>query len=169
LRRSGADDPNLSPDGPLSSGPTALPCLTIPAVTTRWNRFINIACTWQAPPGPTEPIRSRNRDHLRQLRAGSATSNGGTCSIRSDSGLFVLCLGHISSAIIKEGAMQNGQKNVMGMRRPKPAGSLAARPKRWTPSTAGPQLHGSQSAQRSYERYLALGECRRGGKLLSTR
>ena len=26
--------------------------------------FINIACSWQVPPGPTEPIRSRNRDHF---------------------------------------------------------------------------------------------------------
>ena len=54
--------------------------------------------------------------------------------------------------------MQNGPKNVMSTRQPKPAESLAARPKRWTPSTARPQLHGSQSAQRSYERYLALAQ-----------
>jgi hypothetical protein len=54
--------------------------------------------------------------------------------------------------------MQNGPKNVMSTRQPKPVGSLAARPKRWTPSTARPQLHGYQSAQRSYERYLALAQ-----------
>jgi hypothetical protein len=54
--------------------------------------------------------------------------------------------------------MQNGPKNVMRTRQPKPAGSLAARPKRWTPSTARPQLHGYQSAHRSYERYLALAQ-----------
>jgi Domain of unknown function (DUF4167) len=39
-----------------------------------------------------------------------------------------------------------------------PAGSLAARPKRWKPSPARPQLNGSHSAQRSYERYVALGQ-----------
>jgi hypothetical protein len=54
--------------------------------------------------------------------------------------------------------MQNGPKNVMSTRQPKPAGAFAARPKRWTPSTSRPQLHGSQSAQRSYERYLALAQ-----------
>jgi hypothetical protein len=54
--------------------------------------------------------------------------------------------------------MQNGPKTVMSTRQPKPAGSLAARPMRWIPSTARPQLPGSQSAQRSYERYLALAQ-----------
>jgi hypothetical protein len=54
--------------------------------------------------------------------------------------------------------MQNGPKTIMSTRQPKPTGSLAARPKRWTPSTARPQLHGSQSAQRSYARYLALAQ-----------
>jgi Domain of unknown function (DUF4167) len=54
--------------------------------------------------------------------------------------------------------MQNGPTTAVSTRQPKPAGSLAARPKRWTPSTARPQLHGSQSAQRSYERYLALAQ-----------
>jgi Domain of unknown function (DUF4167) len=54
--------------------------------------------------------------------------------------------------------MQNGPKTVMNPRHRKPAGAFAGRPKRWTPSTARPQLHGSQSAQRSYERYLALAQ-----------
>jgi hypothetical protein len=54
--------------------------------------------------------------------------------------------------------MQNGPKTDMSTPQPKSAGSTAARPKRWTPSTARPQLHGSQSAQRSYERYLALAQ-----------
>ena len=54
--------------------------------------------------------------------------------------------------------MQNGPNTVMSTRQPKPAGSFAPRSKRWTPSTARPQLHGSQSAQRSYERYLALAQ-----------
>jgi hypothetical protein len=54
--------------------------------------------------------------------------------------------------------MNNGPKNVMSARRPKPAGSFAARPKRWTPSSARPQSNGSQNAQRSYERYIALAQ-----------
>ncbi len=54
--------------------------------------------------------------------------------------------------------MENSPKTVMSTRQSKPAGSFAARPKRWTPSTARPQLHGSQGAQRNYERYLALAQ-----------
>jgi Domain of unknown function (DUF4167) len=53
--------------------------------------------------------------------------------------------------------MNDGPKNVISTRQPKPAGSFAARPKRWTPSSTR-QLHGSQNAQRSYERYLALAQ-----------
>ena len=64
--------------------------------------------------------------------------------------------------------MQNGPKTVMSTRQPKPAGSLDARPKRWKPSPARPQLNGSHSAQRSYERYLALGqEEARSGNLVA--
>jgi hypothetical protein len=63
--------------------------------------------------------------------------------------------------------MQNGPKTVMSTRQPKPAGAFAARPKRWTPSTR-PQVSGSQSAQRSYERYLALAqEEARSGNLVA--
>ena len=54
--------------------------------------------------------------------------------------------------------MQNGPKTIMSTRQPKSAESLAARPKLWTPSAARPQLNRSQSAQRSYERYLALAQ-----------
>jgi Domain of unknown function (DUF4167) len=54
--------------------------------------------------------------------------------------------------------MENGPKTGLSMRQSKPAGSFAVRPKRWTPSTASPQLPGSRSAQRSYERYLALAQ-----------
>jgi hypothetical protein len=54
--------------------------------------------------------------------------------------------------------MQNGRKTVMSTRQPEPTGAFAARPKRWTPNVARPQLNGSQSAQRSYERYLALAQ-----------
>ena len=52
--------------------------------------------------------------------------------------------------------MQNGPTTNQGARPPRPAGSYAARSKRW-PSNAGrPDQNNSQSAQRSYERYLAL-------------
>ena len=49
--------------------------------------------------------------------------------------------------------MQNGQTST---RQPKPSASFAARSKRWTSSAARPESKGSQNAQRSYERYLAL-------------
>jgi hypothetical protein len=52
--------------------------------------------------------------------------------------------------------MQNGPKTIMSRRQPKPAASSAAQSKRWTSSAARPQPRGSQNAQRSYERYLAL-------------
>ena len=52
--------------------------------------------------------------------------------------------------------MQNGSKTVMSTRQPKPAASFVARSKRWKSSTARPESNGSQNAQRSYERYLAL-------------
>jgi Domain of unknown function (DUF4167) len=52
--------------------------------------------------------------------------------------------------------MQNGPTTTQGARPNRPAGSYAARSKRW-PSNAGrPDQNNSQSAQRSYERYLAL-------------
>ena len=50
--------------------------------------------------------------------------------------------------------MQNGPTTTQGVRPNRP--SYAARSKRW-PSNAGrPETTNSQSAQRSYERYLAL-------------
>ena len=52
--------------------------------------------------------------------------------------------------------MQNGPKTVMRPRQPKLAASFARRPKRRTPSARRPESKGSQNAQRSYERYLAL-------------
>jgi Domain of unknown function (DUF4167) len=52
--------------------------------------------------------------------------------------------------------MQNGPTTTQGARPNRPAGSYAARSKRW-PSNAGrPDSTNPQSAQRSYERYLAL-------------
>jgi hypothetical protein len=52
--------------------------------------------------------------------------------------------------------MQNGPKTLMSRRQPKPAASFAARSMRWTSSAGRPEPKGSQNAQRSYERYLAL-------------
>jgi hypothetical protein len=54
--------------------------------------------------------------------------------------------------------MQNGPKRIMNTQRPKPARPFANRPKQWTSNVARPGLRGSQNAQRSYERYLALAQ-----------
>ena len=47
-------------------------------------------------------------------------------------------------------------QSIMNRRQPKPAASFATRSKRWTSSATRPEPKGSQNAQRSYERYLAL-------------
>ena len=52
--------------------------------------------------------------------------------------------------------MQNGPTTIPGARPPRPAGSYAARSKRWTSNGVRPDSNNSQNAQRSYERYLAL-------------
>jgi hypothetical protein len=52
--------------------------------------------------------------------------------------------------------MQNGPTTNSGARPPRPAGSYAARSKRWTSNTVRPDPNNLQNAQRSYERYLAL-------------
>jgi hypothetical protein len=54
--------------------------------------------------------------------------------------------------------MQNGPKTVMSTRQPKPAASFGARSRRRISSAARPESKGSQNAQRSYERYLALAQ-----------
>ena len=54
--------------------------------------------------------------------------------------------------------MQNGPKTMMSTHRPKSTTPFATRSKRWTSSTTRPKLNGSQNAQRSYERYLALAQ-----------
>ena len=54
--------------------------------------------------------------------------------------------------------MQNGPKTMMSTHRPKSATPFANRSKRGTSNVARPELRGSQNAQRSYERYLALAE-----------
>jgi Domain of unknown function (DUF4167) len=61
----------------------------------------------------------------------------------------------MSSATIKEKAMQNGR---MGARRSRPVESFAARSKGTNTSAVRSPPNGFQSAQRSYERYLALAQ-----------
>ena len=51
--------------------------------------------------------------------------------------------------------MQNGRTST---RRPRPAGSFAAHSKRTNMSAVRLSSNGFQSAQRSYERYLALAQ-----------
>jgi hypothetical protein len=52
--------------------------------------------------------------------------------------------------------MQIGPKTIMSARQSRPAASFAARSKWWTSNAARPEPHSSQTAQRSYERYLEL-------------
>jgi hypothetical protein len=54
--------------------------------------------------------------------------------------------------------MQNGPKIMMNTQRPKSARSFANRSKQWTSNGDRPDFRGSQNAQRSYERYLALAQ-----------
>jgi len=53
--------------------------------------------------------------------------------------------------------MQNGQK-IMNTNRQKSTAPSAGRNRRWTSNVARPEQRGSQSAQRNYERYLALAQ-----------
>ena len=52
--------------------------------------------------------------------------------------------------------MQNGPKAMTSTHRPKSARPFVNRSKQWTSNVARPESRGSQNAQRSYERYLAL-------------
>ena len=52
--------------------------------------------------------------------------------------------------------MQNGPRTIMNSHRPKSARSFADRSKQWTSNVGRQDPRGSQNAQRSYERYLAL-------------
>jgi hypothetical protein len=54
--------------------------------------------------------------------------------------------------------MQNGTIPTMSTHRPKSATPFANRSKRWTSNVARPELRGSETAQRSYERHLALAQ-----------
>jgi hypothetical protein len=110
--------------------------------------------------GRSGPWRRRRSEQI-LLRTASATSSGGAHSIKS--GFFVLRLEHISSAVIKEGAMQNGPKTVMSTRQPKPAGSLAARPKGGTGLT-------HELFKRARKGYQPTRRCPKGqGRLTSSR
>jgi uncharacterized protein DUF4167 len=52
--------------------------------------------------------------------------------------------------------MQNGPRTNMNSHRPRSARPFSGRSKQWTSNVARPEPRGSQNAQRSYERYLAL-------------
>ena len=52
--------------------------------------------------------------------------------------------------------MQNGPRTMTSTHRTKSARPFANRSKQWTSNGVRPDLRGSQNAQRSYERYLAL-------------
>ena len=52
--------------------------------------------------------------------------------------------------------MQNGPMTIPSVRRPRPAASFGGRSKRWTSSAVRAEPKNSQTAQRNYERYLAL-------------
>jgi len=54
--------------------------------------------------------------------------------------------------------MQNGPKAMTSTRRPKSARPFVNRSKQWTSNGVRSDLRGSQNAQRSYERYLALAQ-----------
>lgn len=54
--------------------------------------------------------------------------------------------------------MQNGKNTMMSKRRPKSATQYSNRSKRRTPNVTRPESKGSETAQRSYERYLVLAQ-----------
>ena len=54
--------------------------------------------------------------------------------------------------------MHNGRNTNMNARHPRPAGAYAGRSKRWSSSAARPEPQGAHTAQRNYERYLALAQ-----------
>ena len=54
--------------------------------------------------------------------------------------------------------MQNGRKTMRNTHRPKSARPLTNRSKQLTSQVARTEPRGSQNAQRSYERYLALAQ-----------
>jgi len=56
----------------------------------------------------------------------------------------------------QERAIEDGLKTDMNSGRPRSSGSFNARPKRWDSSGSRDRPRGSQNAQKSYERYMAL-------------
>ena len=54
--------------------------------------------------------------------------------------------------------MRNGPKTMTSTHRPKSATPFAIGSKQWPPNGGRPDFRGSQKAQRSYERYLALAQ-----------
>ena len=65
--------------------------------------------------------------------------------------------------------MLNGPSTNTNTRthRPRPAASIAIRPRQWTSNAARPESKGSQNAQKNYERYLALAQAEvRSGNLV---
>ena len=54
--------------------------------------------------------------------------------------------------------MQNGPNTMTSTNRSKSARPFANRSKQWTSNGARPDFRGTQNAQRSYERYLALAQ-----------
>jgi hypothetical protein len=54
--------------------------------------------------------------------------------------------------------MQNGPKRATSSRHRRPAVPFAGRPQPWKSRDLRPEPKGSQNAQRSYERYLALAQ-----------
>ncbi len=52
--------------------------------------------------------------------------------------------------------MQNGARTMTNTQRPKSATPFANRARRWTSNNSRNDSRGSQNAQKSYERYLAL-------------
>jgi hypothetical protein len=52
--------------------------------------------------------------------------------------------------------VEHGRKAIMSAEQSRRAASFAARSKRWTARSGSSEPKGSQNAQRSYERYLAL-------------
>jgi hypothetical protein len=58
----------------------------------------------------------------------------------------------------QERTIQDGSKINMHSRQSRSSGSFNARPKRWDSNGSRDRPRGSQNAQRSYERYLALAQ-----------
>lgn len=64
--------------------------------------------------------------------------------------------GSICPQPTKKRAVQNGSRTIMNARRSGPRATFAAPSKLWTSSATRPEPKSSQTAQRNYERYLAL-------------